>query len=140
MKNFKITYTDYDNNEEIKSVTVMAETIEEAEINSFYEIDEIVEISMPQYQLFIEHIAGTAHGELKVSYCYAETHYGAVRMMEQLANKMSMTPNMDAFKDASERVTIYHSGVKIQHMGFMGALRSGEVLPITFTVPASASF
>lgn len=142
MKNFKITYTDYDTNEDgvEKTMTIIAGSQKEAEDKCFYDIDSIEEIPMPEWEIYIEHIKGTAHKEIKVLYCYAHREHEAMKMMEHLSNKLSMTPENDAFIDASERVVVYHNGVEEAHKGFMGALKSGEKLPITFIIPIDADF
>lgn len=142
MKNFKITYTDYDTNEDgvEMTTTVFAETIEDAEANSFYDVDAIQEVPMPEWEIYIEQLKGTAHGELKQFYCYAERGREAIQMMKHLAKKLSMTPNNDAFADALERVVVYHNGVEQFHHGFMGAFRSEFENKIRFTIPVDADF
>lgn len=142
MKNFKITYTDYDTNEEgvEKTTTMFAETQEQAEKDCYYDIDAIEEIPMPEWEIYIEHLPGTAHGELKQFYCYAYRGHEAIQMMKHLSKKLSMTPNNDAFADALERVVVYHNGVEQFHHGFMGALREGFEPKIKFAIPVDADF
>lgn len=142
MKNFKITYTDYDTNEEgvEKTTTMFAETQEQAEKECYYDIDTIEEIPMPEWEIYIEQLPGTAHGELKQLYCYAYRGHEAIQMMNHLSKKLSMTPNNDAFADALERVVVYHNGVEQFHHGFMGALREGFEPKIKFTIPVDADF